>query len=221
MSVHGGPNNTGTGLLLSLDAGNTRSYPGSGTVWYDLSGNGRNVTLNANCSFTSTKGGGIVFNGSNAYGDFAINNVFSGSGPFTFEAFYYNVGGTGTIINNYGPGYGSNSLWLFGGGIWLNASTGYITTSNYSMINGTHHILATRDSSGYFNSWFDGVQYVTNGGPNTASVVSNINWRVGADVNGGGEPFNGHIYQIKAYNFALTPTTIRQHLHAHRNRFGL
>ena len=33
------------GLVLALDAGNTKSYPGSGTTWTDLSGNGRNGTL--------------------------------------------------------------------------------------------------------------------------------------------------------------------------------
>ena len=30
------------GLVFAVDAGNVKSYPGSGTVWYDLSGNGNN-----------------------------------------------------------------------------------------------------------------------------------------------------------------------------------
>jgi hypothetical protein len=33
------------GLLLYLDAGNANSYPGTGTTWYDLSGNGANATM--------------------------------------------------------------------------------------------------------------------------------------------------------------------------------
>ena len=33
------------GLVLCLDAGNSKSYPGSGTTWTDLSGNGNNGTL--------------------------------------------------------------------------------------------------------------------------------------------------------------------------------
>lgn len=40
------------GLQLYLDAGNTSSYPGSGNVWYDLSGNNRHFALNSP-SFTS------------------------------------------------------------------------------------------------------------------------------------------------------------------------
>jgi len=34
------------GLALFLDAGNNNSYPGNGTTWYDLSGNGNNGTQN-------------------------------------------------------------------------------------------------------------------------------------------------------------------------------
>ena len=33
------------GLVLSVDAANKKSYPGSGTTWYDLSGNAINGTL--------------------------------------------------------------------------------------------------------------------------------------------------------------------------------
>ena len=39
MATEGGPNIVEEGLVLALDAGNTKSYPGSGTTWYDLSGN--------------------------------------------------------------------------------------------------------------------------------------------------------------------------------------
>ena len=33
------------GLKLWLDASNPASYPGSGTTWFDLSGNGNNGTM--------------------------------------------------------------------------------------------------------------------------------------------------------------------------------
>ena len=41
------------GLVLCLDAGNTKSYPGSGTTWSDLSGNGNNVTVTNGPSFSN------------------------------------------------------------------------------------------------------------------------------------------------------------------------
>ena len=39
------------GLVLHLDAANPKSYPGSGTVWKDLSGLGNDGTINSTVSF--------------------------------------------------------------------------------------------------------------------------------------------------------------------------
>ena len=49
-------------LLVSLDAGDPRSYPSSGTVWTDLSGNGRTGTLST-CTYSNANGGSLVMNG--------------------------------------------------------------------------------------------------------------------------------------------------------------
>lgn len=46
-------------LALYLDAANTKSYPGSGTSWYDLSGRNNDFTINSS-----------AFNSSNKYMDF-------------------------------------------------------------------------------------------------------------------------------------------------------
>lgn len=45
MGFFRGPNLVTDGLVLALDAASTRSYPGTGTTWYDLSGNGHDFTL--------------------------------------------------------------------------------------------------------------------------------------------------------------------------------
>ena len=55
------------GLVLALDAGVSRSYPGSGTTWTDLSGNGNNGTLVNGVGYNSGNGGSLVFDGSNDY----------------------------------------------------------------------------------------------------------------------------------------------------------
>ncbi len=47
MAGHGGPDLVQDGLVLSLDAASKNSYPGSGTTWSDLSGNGIEV-INGN-----------------------------------------------------------------------------------------------------------------------------------------------------------------------------
>jgi hypothetical protein len=82
-SIFGTPNTTGdgsviitclsnSGLVLHLDAGNTASYPGTGTNWYDLSGNGSHVTLTSTI-YNAASGGSIAFNGTSSYADFNAN----------------------------------------------------------------------------------------------------------------------------------------------------
>ena len=51
-------------MVLYLDASNTSSYPDTGTVWYDLSGNENNGTLDG-ATYSSNGGGSISFDGSN------------------------------------------------------------------------------------------------------------------------------------------------------------
>jgi hypothetical protein len=56
------------GALLYLDAGNTSSYPGSGTTWTDLSGNTNNATLTGSPTFTNAGTASYFnFNGTNQY----------------------------------------------------------------------------------------------------------------------------------------------------------
>jgi hypothetical protein len=55
------------GLVLCLDAGNPKSYPGSGTTWTDLSGNGNNGTLVNGVGYSGSNLGSLVFDGSNDY----------------------------------------------------------------------------------------------------------------------------------------------------------
>ena len=53
------------GLVLNLDAGNSSSYPGTGTTWFDISGNSNNATLTSYGagvpSYSSIAGGAILF----------------------------------------------------------------------------------------------------------------------------------------------------------------
>ncbi len=55
MAVVVSPNINPTGLMLALDATNSRSYPGTGSTWYDVSGNNYNFTLNNSPSYTTHK----------------------------------------------------------------------------------------------------------------------------------------------------------------------
>ena len=52
-------------LILHLDVANTKSYPGSGTVWKDLSGNNYDFTLSSSGVYNSTGVTHMAFQGSN------------------------------------------------------------------------------------------------------------------------------------------------------------
>ena len=65
MSYHNGPRIITNGLVLYLDAGNNKSYPGTGSTWNDLSGNNNNGTLTNGPTFSSENKGSIVFDGTN------------------------------------------------------------------------------------------------------------------------------------------------------------
>lgn len=58
------------GLVLYLDAANTKSYPSTGDVWNDLTINNNNGTLINGPTFDGGNGGSIVFDGVNDYVEF-------------------------------------------------------------------------------------------------------------------------------------------------------
>lgn len=73
------------GLVLCLDAGLPKSYPGSENIWYDISGSGNHGTLINGVGYVENNIGSLTFDGSNDYIQMpSPNNKFdwtpSGSG---------------------------------------------------------------------------------------------------------------------------------------------
>ena len=65
MGVFSGPEINEDGLVLALDAGNTNSYPGSGSTLYDLSGNNNDFTATT-VSTASDATAGTVYDHDNS-----------------------------------------------------------------------------------------------------------------------------------------------------------
>lgn len=82
MAISGGPNIITDSLILAIDGANPKSYPGSGTVWGDISGEGNNITLINGPTFDTDNGGNILFDGINDWGSFSELNV---SPPWTVD----------------------------------------------------------------------------------------------------------------------------------------
>ena len=66
-----GPRIVTDGLVLHLDAANRKSYPGTGTAWNDLSGNGNHFTTGSNLTFSNNT---FLMNSSPAAGEGANIN---------------------------------------------------------------------------------------------------------------------------------------------------
>jgi hypothetical protein len=71
MALYHSPLVVTDGLVLYLDAANRKSYPGTGTTWYDLTGNGLNGYINSG-EFVSSSFGGYLQNTNNQSNFFYI-----------------------------------------------------------------------------------------------------------------------------------------------------
>ena len=68
MAHHHSPKIVTDGLVLMLDAANPKSYPGSGTTWYDLSGNNFDFTLDGSGITWNSAGYFSLADGGASYG---------------------------------------------------------------------------------------------------------------------------------------------------------
>lgn len=218
------------GLVLCLNAADLNSYPGSGTTWFDMSGEGNNGTLTNSPTFNSSNGGSVVFDGTNDYVSIGINkscNVFTGN--FTISAWAYRVGGVsyGNIIGDYytnntfaanewqimmGPdgqfnlynntgGYIISNTSAYGTNVWINVCVSRISSTITMYVNGSS--VSTSTNSTTFGT-----------------ATGNLN--IGIDGNNSAEPLNGRIANVLIYkNKGLTASEVLQNYNAQKSRFGL
>lgn len=217
------------GLVLNLDAAKIDSYPGTGTVWRDLSGFGNNGTLTNGPTFSGPgKQASIVFDGVDDFvtgsnssnfafgtGDFTVSywmyiNAFSGTGTPTFVDLRTNPAGNGPGYSDY---IKSNKFKLYWNLADRYTSTGSIATGSW------YNIAVTRQSttvSVYFNGTLDG----------TATDSTNLtenSFRLARNVNTLGTSYlNGRIPSVLIYKGkGLTQTEITQNFNALRGRYGI
>jgi len=76
-----GPRIVTSNVVLALDAADRNSYPGSGTLWKDLSGNRNHGTLVNGPTFSDSNGGSIVFDGVDDYINLNAGNAINNWNP--------------------------------------------------------------------------------------------------------------------------------------------
>ena len=228
MTVAYNPSCVTNGLVLYLDAGNIKSYPGSGTTWTDLSGNGNTGTLVNGPTYDSANGGSLVFDGSNNY--VSTSNIANNLSAFTVSCvFKTNYSGIQFLVAklvNYSSGAGWG-LFLNSGSIRFilqeNGSNWgvYYTATGYAN-NLWHHATAVITGGLLSAMYVDGVAIGTTLVTGTAwtSYSNTVQVRVGTDA----APeffFKGNISLPQVFTRALSATEILQNFSALRGRFGL
>jgi hypothetical protein len=234
MGFFRGPKIVTDGLILALDAASPRSYPGTGTTWYDLSGQGNNGTLVNGPTFSSANRGSIVFN----YQDY-VNTIdpgypSSGTNSFSLEIVFripagatWSNGGSGTAIIGRGDYAGSIgiirssttnrvSFWVrLNGGIIFNPSISGISRDQF------HHVLGTYNSSGVAKIYHNG-NFITEQIGSNVGTLDAGSYRLGGAIAFGGvsgEYGQGDISLTKIYNRELSSTEVLQNYNAIKSRF--
>ena len=226
-TVGGGVNIVTNGLVLYLDASNTKSYVSGSTTWSDVSRSGNNGTLTNGPTFNSANGGSIVFDGTNDYASIGTNSI-TGSSPFTLCS-WINV----KTHSSYGL-----ALFIGNAGSAQSAFIGYVQTAQVGTTNsiggglfgvnygsgilqntGFHYVTLTYNggSSGTMIVYVDGINRVSG---TTTPNLATTSIRMGSD-NTGTYIYNGNIAQSSIYNRSLSAAEVSQNFNATRTRFGL
>jgi len=231
VGVFAGPDIKENGLVLLLDAANTKSYPGSGTTWTDLGGNGNTGTLTNGPTYSSANSGSIVFDGVD---DYVIGNTPSGlnlSQPCSINVWVYFNNFTQVNPRIIEVQDSSYSIQILRAG-----ATTLFATKNSNFQGGTTSTTWSTPSAGV---WYN-ISVVWQ--PSTSSTTLYLNGilqsSVGSTAVGAGNQANkyvlgdrsdfvgttqlaGNIAQVSIYNRALSAAEVSQNFNATRGRFGI
>ena len=218
MAIKHSPRIVTDGLVVHYDAANTKSYPGSGTAWKDLSGKGNNGTIYG-ATFGSDNIGNIVFDGSNDYVSTSSLNVtlsrncsillwFKDNNPGNWtDIFTFQTGddNTASRLEKHGNiAYQYN--WYMGGFVSSTVLFNH-TGTKYDFIS---LVFDDTNATCYQNSVQTAQTASSDFG--SASVI-----HFGKRLSYG--YWKGNIAQVSIYNRALTATEVLQNYQALKERY--
>lgn len=230
-----GPKSVINGIEIYLDAGNSKSYSGSGSTWFGLSGKSNNATLVNTPTYTSLSH--FSFD-KNTFEHATFPNI-GNLNRWTIEAWFRVTSSltnqVTTVVCNQFDGFnklnfsmGTNNAGVVGGAAQWNICVGFFdgswrnTVGFAPTLNTWTHVVGTYDGStiqqyknGVTNTSLNYVGTPQSGGGNRiarrwdASATDSINY------------FPGDIAVVKVYNRALTSAEVFQNFNALRGRFGI
>lgn len=216
------------GLVLCLDAGNPRSYPQTGSIWFDISGNNNHGT-NSNMTYSTNNNGYFTFNGSTSVSIIPNSPSLNPTTGLTIESWVYFIANSADFI--FEKGNVNTQYSLFSHGTDIVFRTFHSGEGNY------HSQTQSKSSVGLVNntwshivgSWDGTTKRIYINGELKNSVAKGgdlITRTTGAAVGrfGGtstGYYFDGNIAKINLYSKGLSALEIQQNFNATRGRFGI
>ena len=237
-------------LTLCYDAGNIKSYPGSGTTWKDLTGNGYDVILQNGPVFNTNH---FTFDGTNDRGyvktlNYGSGNTISEMSVFAWIKTTYNSGSVGVWNSTNWSLLDFDRSEVFTFAINPTGEVQMSGRSSNSGGNGTYYDLVgtKRNNDGNFHyigwtfsvpnqqiiMYVDGeVDKITTANGNMTALGSGTRRygivgdgsEAGSEGStGNGIYYNGDIAIIQFYDGkAFTASEVKQNYNASKGRFGL
>lgn len=219
MTINYNPSAVTDSLLVCLDAGNPRSYSGSGSTWYDISGNKNHATLTSTYAYTSGShfkfsAGGVAttpaFNG--LTNQMSLEVVYRSNSSDSFSTYGRILDWNDTTIS-----LGSSNTYQLRS--WINIGggrTGEFIINGIGQDNLWHHlILFSNGSAGglYHNGQLVSSTSVSGNLENSSNYLT--------ISNGDSYQFNGDIALVRMYSRGLTEQEIQKNFYATKGRFNL
>lgn len=221
MSLHYSTNITSNGLILFLDAGDTRSYPGSGTVWTDRSGQGNIANLANGIGFDSTNKGSLIFDGVNDLATMGRVPVLSASGLLSYSI-WFKTSDTTKIQQVLCVTNWSNML-QYNGGVsftwWSNINVSAVSFNVPAIVQNQWYNITVSQNNSLLSVYLNGVSVYSATGVTNILNSNDIRNHIGGF--GASRFFKGNIAQVLIYNRNLTATEAYQNFELQRTRFGV
>ena len=224
MGIDVGPIETTDGLVFHIDAGNARSYSGSGiTINGLVSGTGG--TLVNGVGYTSSNNGSFIFDGSDDYIAVSGSNFPLSNSPRTLNIWFYTKTSTWSAnVNNlfwYGSG---NTRQSFGVDFDTYPLMEFYTWNDdvnwnsFGPQEGWKNVQVTYDGNTTCRVYEAGILVTTKTLGGQLNTVLSSNVQIGA-LTGFSLYTDCNISQVQFYNRALTATEIFQNYHATKGRY--
>tara|TARA_R100001443_G_scaffold28426_4_gene41606 strand:+ start:1604 stop:2332 length:729 start_codon:yes stop_codon:yes gene_type:complete len=224
-----------TGLVGYWDPAYKKSYPRTGTTWFDLSGFENDGTLSGSPTFSTSNGGVFDFDGTDDRSNHGDDTSLDITSTITLSIWVnFDTNGTpscqligrdavGTSNRSYEiMGYNGDGLIYYQN--WTGGTNNYVAWDNGTWQSGVWYCLTATYDGSYDRIYLNGVLNCTPHA-HTGDIDNNdVSFIIGSGPDASGAEVryvNGQFGPALVYNRALSAGEVLQNYNAQKQRFGV